>query len=171
MDKASDFGSEDCRFESCHSRFWIYNKVYFEIEIFQADHICIVLLKRLFTVTLGLSVLNLQESLFWNLPYLHCASKTFFHCISRESNPGQLLGRQLCSPLYHYRLTWLFIVPLKVLEFPLWCCEPTKKRVCDGRESNPGQLLGRQLCSPLYHWCLINTLNRNMILFKTWKYQ
>ena len=103
MDKASDFGSEDCRFESCHSRFWIYNKVYFEIEIFQADHICIVLLKRLFTVTLGLSVLNLQESLFWNLPYLHCASKTFFHCISRESNPGQLLGRQLCSPLYHWR--------------------------------------------------------------------
>ena len=25
-------------------------------------------------------------------------------CVSRESNPGQLLGRQLCSPLYHWRL-------------------------------------------------------------------
>ena len=25
-------------------------------------------------------------------------------CVGRESNPGQLLGRQLCSPLYHRRL-------------------------------------------------------------------
>ena len=25
-------------------------------------------------------------------------------CDGRESNPGQLLGRQLCSPLYHHRL-------------------------------------------------------------------
>ena len=25
------------------------------------------------------------------------------HCVGRESNPGQLLGRQLCSPLYHRR--------------------------------------------------------------------
>lgn len=25
-------------------------------------------------------------------------------CVGRESNPGQLLGRQLCSPLYHQRL-------------------------------------------------------------------
>ncbi len=25
-------------------------------------------------------------------------------CDGRESNPGQLLGRQLCSPLYHQRL-------------------------------------------------------------------
>lgn len=24
-------------------------------------------------------------------------------CVGRESNPGQLLGRQLCSPLYHQR--------------------------------------------------------------------
>ena len=24
-------------------------------------------------------------------------------CVGRESNPGQLLGRQLCSPLYHRR--------------------------------------------------------------------
>ena len=24
-------------------------------------------------------------------------------CDGRESNPGQLLGRQLCSPLYHHR--------------------------------------------------------------------
>ena len=27
-------------------------------------------------------------------------------CVGRESNPGQLLGRQLCSPLYHRRRTW-----------------------------------------------------------------
>ncbi|XP_059001383.1 basic proline-rich protein-like [Mustela lutreola] len=26
-------------------------------------------------------------------------------CVGRESNPGQLLGRQLCSPLYHQRCT------------------------------------------------------------------
>ena len=26
-------------------------------------------------------------------------------CVGRESNPGQLLGRQLCSPLYHQRST------------------------------------------------------------------
>ena len=25
------------------------------------------------------------------------------YCVGRESNPGQLLGRQLCSPLYHRR--------------------------------------------------------------------
>ena len=25
-------------------------------------------------------------------------------CVGRESNPGQLLGRQLCLPLYHRRL-------------------------------------------------------------------
>ena len=28
-------------------------------------------------------------------------------CVGRESNPGQLLGRQLCSPLYHRRLCWV----------------------------------------------------------------
>ena len=28
-------------------------------------------------------------------------------CIGRESNPGQLLGRQLCSPLYHQCTTCL----------------------------------------------------------------
>ena len=27
-------------------------------------------------------------------------------CAGRESNPGQLLGRQLCSPLYHQHLLW-----------------------------------------------------------------
>ena len=35
---------------------------------------------------------------------LHPAPKTSEYvmlCIGRESNPGQLLGRQLCSPLYH----------------------------------------------------------------------
>ena len=29
--------------------------------------------------------------------------------VGRESNPGQLLGRQLCSPLYHRRHTKIFI--------------------------------------------------------------
>ena len=28
-------------------------------------------------------------------------------CDGRESNPGQLLGRQLCSPLYHHR--WVMV--------------------------------------------------------------
>ena len=30
--------------------------------------------------------------------------KNKLSCVGRESNPGQLLGRQLCSPLYHRRL-------------------------------------------------------------------
>lgn len=30
-------------------------------------------------------------------------SKRSARCVGRESNPGQLLGRQLCSPLYHQR--------------------------------------------------------------------
>ena len=34
--------------------------------------------------------------------YWNC--KQNFYCDGRESNPGQLLGRQLCSPLYHRRL-------------------------------------------------------------------
>ena len=32
-------------------------------------------------------------------------SKRSARCVGRESNPGQLLGRQLCSPLYHQRYT------------------------------------------------------------------
>ena len=28
-------------------------------------------------------------------------------CDGRESNPGQLLGRQLCSPLYHHRSVYI----------------------------------------------------------------
>lgn len=32
-------------------------------------------------------------------------SKRSARCVGRESNPGQLLGRQLCSPLYHQRST------------------------------------------------------------------
>ena len=27
-------------------------------------------------------------------------------CVGQESNPGQLLGRQLCSPLYHQHYTY-----------------------------------------------------------------
>ena len=30
-------------------------------------------------------------------------TKQKWKCVGRESNPGQLLGRQLCSPLYHRR--------------------------------------------------------------------
>ena len=33
-----------------------------------------------------------------------CTKARIKTCVSRESNPGQLLGRQLCSPLYHWRL-------------------------------------------------------------------
>ena len=39
---------------------------------------------------------NLYKSYDNNEPKLSCDG--------RESNPGQLLGRQLCSPLYHRRL-------------------------------------------------------------------
>ena len=31
-------------------------------------------------------------------------------CVSRESNPGQLLGRQLCSPLYHWRFFFTILL-------------------------------------------------------------
>ena len=31
------------------------------------------------------------------------------HCVGRESNPGQLLGKQLCSPLYNRRVGRLSI--------------------------------------------------------------
>ena len=34
-------------------------------------------------------------------------SKRSARCVGRESNAGQLLGRQLCSPLYHQRYTAL----------------------------------------------------------------
>ena len=33
-------------------------------------------------------------------------------CDGRESNPGQLLGRQLCSPLYHHRWLHCFMLVL-----------------------------------------------------------
>ena len=36
-------------------------------------------------------------------------------CVGRESNPGQLLGRQLCSPLYHRR--WVMIEVNKDFQF------------------------------------------------------
>ena len=42
-------------------------------------------------------------------------------CVGRQSNPGQLLGRQLCSPLYHRRVGWL----------PFWqFCFHRPLRVC-----------------------------------------
>ena len=41
---------------------------------------------------------NLNSFLF----NIHNFIKT--NCVSRESNPDQLLGRQLCWPLYHWRL-------------------------------------------------------------------
>ena len=34
-------------------------------------------------------------------------------CVSRESNPDQLLGRQLCWPLYHWRLMKTSTINLK----------------------------------------------------------
>ena len=34
-------------------------------------------------------------------------------CVGRESNPGQLLGRQLCSPLYHRRDCEIHVGKLK----------------------------------------------------------
>ena len=39
---------------------------------------------------------------------LRVVKKNKIQCVGRESNPGQLLGRQLCSPLYHRRfLVWV----------------------------------------------------------------
>ena len=38
-------------------------------------------------------------------PWARDLGKTWARCVGRESNPGQLLGRQLCSPLYHQRRT------------------------------------------------------------------
>ena len=37
-------------------------------------------------------------------------------CVGRESNPGQLLGRQLCSPLYHQREESLLHVKVEEAE-------------------------------------------------------
>ena len=40
------------------------------------------------------------------------------YCVGWESNPGQLLGRQLCSPLYHQRLIscrfWYVLNDIKI---------------------------------------------------------
>ena len=38
-----------------------------------------------------------------NAQHLRIQSNKKSYCVGRESNPGQLLGRQLCSPLYHRR--------------------------------------------------------------------
>ena len=106
------------------------------------------------------------------------------YCVGRESNPGQLLGRQLCSPLYHQRMCCISVSETlgncnvmhgisifngtmqtkKTDSLALYpsCPFHVKQGLemddmtpfCIGRESNPGQLLGKQLCSPLYHQCM-----------------
>ena len=47
--------------------------------------------------------LNQLKSLFLNPTIIKI-------CVSRESNPDQLLGRQLCWPLYHWRLLKLRVI-------------------------------------------------------------
>lgn len=41
----------------------------------------------------------------WRQAQSRDLGKRWAACVGRESNPGQLLGRQLCSPLYHQRRT------------------------------------------------------------------
>ena len=41
---------------------------------------------------------------FKQVKYLFLIPTIIKICVSRESNPDQLLGRQLCWPLYHWRL-------------------------------------------------------------------
>lgn len=42
---------------------------------------------------------------FWSTTHCFCSlAEEKLGCVGRESNPGQLLGRQLCSPLYHQRI-------------------------------------------------------------------
>ena len=54
------------------------------------------LLCFLFTVVFK----DVKKSVFF---YFCMLGRTKTICVGRESNPGQLLGRQLCSPLYHRR--------------------------------------------------------------------
>ncbi len=54
---------------------------------------CIILFKRTCAVKVRACYIVKSENTLWKEK-----------CVGRESNPGQLLGRQLCSPLYHRRL-------------------------------------------------------------------
>ena len=49
------------------------------------------------------------------------------YCVGRESNPGQLLGRQLCSPLYHRRFD--LGIELTNVYF-LWNLDRANFRIC-----------------------------------------
>ena len=50
----------------------------------------------------------------WLIPQAVTQQRSKLTCDGRESNPGQLLGRQLCSPLYHHRCQVLFFALVQV---------------------------------------------------------
>ena len=47
------------------------------------------------------------------------------NCVGRESNPGQLLGRQLCSPLYHQRTVLQYFFPAPAVHRLFASCSST----------------------------------------------
>ena len=65
-------------------------------------------------------------------------------CVGRESNPDQLLGRQLCWPLYHRRLLTLWPTLLRVLKLDLNTCDSN---------SWMSRLLQRQHGAKSRDWC------------------
>jgi hypothetical protein len=87
----------------------------------------------------------------------YIASKAIFplRCNGRESNMYQLLGRRLCLPLCHHRLTTDQVVFGRYISQRHIRTYIASKAIfplrCNGRESNMDQLLGRRLCSPLCH--------------------
>ena len=55
MDKASDFGSEDCRFESCHGRL---NFIIHRFMLFYAFHIIIIELDEVHRLDIEVKILG-----------------------------------------------------------------------------------------------------------------
>ena len=68
-------------------------------------------------------------------------------CDGRESNPGQLLGRQLCSPLYHHR--WIYCSVL-VLAAPVGFFQCHVFRESIARSSGESSTTTATLCKKLH---------------------
>lgn len=79
-------------------------QIYFDMHLLVQSSTTFIILDNLQNVGAFLtSTNNDNDSNVIHLKW-HPAPKTnevLMICIGRESNPGQLLGRQLCSPLYH----------------------------------------------------------------------
>ena len=79
-------------------------QIYFDMHLLVQRRTTFIILDKLKNVGAILTATNNDNDS--NVIHLkwHPAPKTnefLLLCIGRESNPGQLLGRQLCSPLYH----------------------------------------------------------------------